>query len=61
MDGPILIPRSESGTYWVTLLRQDKTTEDKRVILGLRGEDGIVEVHEGLNEGDTVVTFVKKK
>ena len=38
----------------------DGEIEERKVITGLRGSDGTVEVVKGLNEGDKVITFVEE-
>ncbi|MCX6789796.1 MAG: efflux RND transporter periplasmic adaptor subunit [Candidatus Gribaldobacteria bacterium] len=35
--------------------------EERKVILGLRGSDGFIEIISGLNEGEKIITFEKKK
>jgi len=37
-----------------------ETTEEREIKTGLRGSDGLVEITEGLKEGDKVVTFINK-
>ncbi len=38
---------------------QNNITERKKITTGLEGDEGLVEVKSGLNEGDEVVTFTK--
>lgn len=38
-----------------------KTIEERKVTLGLRGSDGLVEITSGLREGEKIITFEKKK
>lgn len=37
-----------------------KQIEEKKVIIGLRGSDGNVEITEGITEGEKIITFEKK-
>lgn len=53
---PTRAVRSSSGTKKVRLLRDGKV-EDREVRTGLRGDDGQIEILEGLDEGEEVVTF----
>ncbi len=48
------------GKKTVRVLSADgKTIEERAVTTGIRGENGEIEILSGLNEGETVVTFVK--
>jgi len=38
-----------------------KEFTEREVTIGLKGDDGLVEVESGLTEGETIVTFVKEK
>lgn len=51
----------EGTEKFVEVLKDAKNniTERKKIITGLEGDEGLVEVKSGLNEGDEVVTFVK--
>ncbi|PIV47023.1 hypothetical protein COS21_02120 [bacterium (Candidatus Gribaldobacteria) CG02_land_8_20_14_3_00_41_15] len=35
--------------------------EERKAQLGLRGSDGFVEITSGLNEGEKIITFEKKR
>jgi len=48
----------EDGTKIVRILKDDQLQEVP-VTVGLRGDDGLVEVTSGVNPGDQVVTFIK--
>ncbi|MEO8638238.1 MAG: efflux RND transporter periplasmic adaptor subunit [Candidatus Taylorbacteria bacterium] len=45
----------------VKIVRENNSVEEVPVVLGLRGTDGYVEVISGLNEGDKIVFFDRKK
>jgi RND family efflux transporter MFP subunit len=38
---------------------QTKKVEEKSVVVGLKGDDGLAEIVSGLNEGEEVVTYTK--
>ncbi|MEK7653382.1 MAG: efflux RND transporter periplasmic adaptor subunit [Patescibacteria group bacterium] len=44
---------------FVEILISENKTEEKKVAVGLRADNGLVELISGLNEGDKVVTFKK--
>lgn len=67
-EAVLVIPQravfEQAGQKKVRLLRGEgkkATVAETAVVLGLRGSDGGVEVLEGLNEGDRVVTGEKEK
>lgn len=39
--------------------KKKQKIEEREVITGLRGNDGMIEIISGINEGDEVVTFIK--
>ncbi|MFA6324783.1 MAG: efflux RND transporter periplasmic adaptor subunit, partial [Candidatus Paceibacterota bacterium] len=61
----IVIPRrsiiEEDGNRFVRLLIDDSTYKKQIISTGLQGEDGLVEVKDGLVVGDTIITFIDKK
>lgn len=52
---PLRAVRSESGVRIVKVLQPDNSTKDVVVELGLRGDDGRVQIIAGLQAGDKVV------
>jgi len=74
-DGVLGVPRQaikiENENKYVEILigeglSKDKIGEQKEIKkvdikIGLRGDDGMVEIISGLNEGDEIITFVKEK
>jgi len=48
----------DDGTKIVRLLK-DNQLQEVPVTVGLRGDEGLVEVTSGVNPGDQVVTFIK--
>jgi HlyD family secretion protein len=46
------------GKQYVRILKDDKSYFMQEVVLGIRGEDGLVEVVSGLRTGDEVITFI---
>lgn len=49
--------RGRGAELYAQVPRADGTLEDRPVTVGLRGEDGLVEVLSGLSEGEQVVTL----
>jgi multidrug efflux pump subunit AcrA (membrane-fusion protein) len=58
---PLRAVSNKNGGKFVTIQKDPKTTEEVKVKTGIRGADGLVEITEGLNEGDTVVVGEVKK
>ncbi len=64
-ENALVIPQRaikiEGTEKFVEVLKDAKNniTERKKITTGLEGDEGLVEVKSGLNEGDEVVTFVK--
>jgi multidrug efflux pump subunit AcrA (membrane-fusion protein) len=63
-DNVVIIPlravKTENGEKYVDVLKPDGlTTEKIKVVTGLEGDEGMVEVKSGLSGGEKVVTFVK--
>ncbi|MBU4350946.1 efflux RND transporter periplasmic adaptor subunit [Patescibacteria group bacterium] len=60
----ILIPQravfTENGDKFVRILKKGNEVEAIKVKTGLRGSNGEIEIIEGLNEGDKVVTSIKE-
>lgn len=50
----------ENGEKFIRVLNEDKTEREATVTVGLRADDGKVEILEGLNEGETVIISAKK-
>ncbi len=50
----------ENGEKFVRILNEDKTEREATVTLGLRADEGKVEILSGLNEGETVIIGTKK-
>jgi RND family efflux transporter MFP subunit len=48
---------TDNGNKFVNVLKSDNTTEKRTITTGLEGDDGMVEVTSGVNEGEKVVTF----
>ncbi|MBU1164957.1 efflux RND transporter periplasmic adaptor subunit [Patescibacteria group bacterium] len=63
-QGVLVMPqraiKEQNGTKYVQLLING-IPEDYEVTVGLRGDDGMIEVITGLEEGQEVVTFIKDK
>lgn len=64
-DNVLMIPEraieEKSGQKYVRVLIDPKNQkmEEKEITTGLRGNEGMIEVVSGLNEGEEVVTFAK--
>jgi multidrug efflux pump subunit AcrA (membrane-fusion protein) len=58
----LIIPRRavvhEGADTYVRVVVTDGTYRKQSVVLGLRGEGGIVEIINGLSEGDKIITFI---
>jgi len=50
--------QEKNGEKLVKILKGEES-EERKVVLGLRGDEGMIEVISGLKEGDRVITFVK--
>ena len=50
----------ENGEKFIRVLNEDKTEREATVTIGLRADDGKVEILSGLNEGETVIISAKK-
>jgi RND family efflux transporter MFP subunit len=60
--GVLVVPAraiKSNDEKYVEILKDDNTIERRVVKTGLRGDDG-VEIVEGLNEGEIIITFTKK-
>ncbi|MDX9893094.1 MAG: efflux RND transporter periplasmic adaptor subunit [Patescibacteria group bacterium] len=57
---PYRAVKEQAGKKIVEILQFDNTIKEKEVILGLRGDEGLVEIISGLELGDKVVTFVRQ-
>jgi RND family efflux transporter MFP subunit len=51
----------QNGEKFVKILKDKNSIEERAVSVGLRGSDGNVEILEGLNEGEKVITFERNK
>jgi RND family efflux transporter MFP subunit len=49
--------KTENGNKFVDVLKADNTLDHRQITTGLEGDEGMVEVKSGLNEGEKVVTF----
>ncbi|MEK7189450.1 MAG: HlyD family efflux transporter periplasmic adaptor subunit [Patescibacteria group bacterium] len=64
-DNVLMIPERavivKDGKKIARVLTDKKTNkiEEKEVVTGLRGNEGMIEIISGLNEGEEVVTFIK--
>ncbi len=62
-DNTLIMPAravvEQNGGTIVRILGANNTVRESNVSIGLNGDDGMVEVLSGVNEGDKVVTFIK--
>ncbi len=62
LDNVLMMPAravvERDGKKYVRIL-ENNTPREAVVVTGLNGDDGLVEVKEGVNENDQVVTFIK--
>jgi len=49
----------KNGKQFVRVLTGEKTYSEREITLGLRGEDGLVEVKGGLEEGEEIISFIE--
>jgi RND family efflux transporter MFP subunit len=54
-----VIEKNGSGKFARTLINGEIV--EQKVEIGIRGDDGVLELISGVNEGDTVVTYIKKQ
>jgi len=59
VPGRAILEKNGAGKYIRILSKGD--VKEVPVKVGLRGDEGVVEVLSGVNEGDEVVTYVKEK
>lgn len=64
-DNALYVPQRvlrtrENGEKFVRVLNADNTEREVTVTIGLRADDGKVEILSGLNEGDTVIISTKE-
>jgi len=50
---------SELGEKYVEILGNDNQVAEKTVVTGLRGDNGLIEILSGLQEGENVITYRK--
>ncbi len=50
----------ENGEKFIRVLTKNKTEQEKTVTIGLRADDGKVEILTGLEEGETIIIGTKK-
>ncbi|HEX8974661.1 MAG TPA: biotin/lipoyl-binding protein [Patescibacteria group bacterium] len=65
-DNVLMIPlravkTDSSNNKTVDVLQSDNTVKTVKIQTGLQGDEGLVEVKNGIKEGDKVVTFVQTK
>lgn len=60
LELPSRLLRETDGKRFVRVLRADGTVEEREVSVGLRGDEGMVEIRSGLSEGDLVISETKK-
>ncbi len=58
MPARAVVEKNGNGTI-VRILQSDNTVREEPVVVGLTGDNGMVEVISGVTENDKVVTFVK--
>lgn len=56
LEVPSRLLREENGTYFARVLTPDGSVKDREVSVGLRGDDGQIEIRSGLSEGEKVVS-----
>jgi RND family efflux transporter MFP subunit len=50
---------TDGSRNFVLILNGEGQEEEKNVVVGMKGDDGMTEIVSGLKEGESVVTFVK--
>ncbi len=50
----------QNGKTLVRLVNPDNTFREVQITTGLRGSDGMIEIIQGLQEGETVITFLRQ-
>lgn len=59
---PVRAVKGENGEKYVEILNEsENTTQKVKVMTGIDGDDGMLEIISGLKAGDKVVTFVSEK
>ncbi len=59
LEIPSRILREDGAKYFAKVLLSNGSVEEREVTIGLRGNDGLVEVLSGLSEGDAVISETK--
>lgn len=54
-----IITRENKKIIRILVDKKKQKVEEREVVTGLRGNDGMIEIISGVNEGDEVVTFIK--
>jgi len=57
---PLRAVREEKGSRYIEIIAAGKTVR-RPVTLGLRGDEGMVEIVSGVSEGEEVITGIKEK
>lgn len=57
---PSRLLREENGKQIAKVLLPSGQVEEREVVTGLRGDEGLVEIRSGLSEGDQVISETKK-
>jgi multidrug efflux pump subunit AcrA (membrane-fusion protein) len=63
-EGVLVVPqraviRKIDGSYRVQIFKDEQTSEERTVAVGLRGSDGNIEVVSGLSEGEKIFSIPK--
>lgn len=59
LELPSRLIQEDGDKQYVSVLRPDNVVERRNIEIGLRGDEGIVEVLSGLSEGDRVISETK--
>ena len=44
----------------VRVLKNGTEVEEREVTVGIRGDEGVIQITSGLSEGEEVITFIKE-
>ncbi len=53
------VAQKENGDKIVKILKDDGVVEERKVTTGLKGSDGNIEITEGIQEGEKIITSQK--